>query len=38
VRELVVPLGASAYLLRYGYLARSDTVVILRIWHGREAR
>ena len=33
VRELVVRFGASAYLLRYAHLARSDTVVILRIWH-----
>jgi toxin ParE1/3/4 len=38
VRELVVPFGASAYLLRYAYLGLSDSVVILRVWHGREAR
>jgi hypothetical protein len=24
--------------LRYAYLAQTDEVVILRIWHGREVR
>ncbi len=38
VRELVVPFGASAYVLRYAHLTQRDTIVILRVWHGREAR
>lgn len=38
VRELIVPFGNSAYVLRYGHLADADTVVILRVWHGREER
>jgi plasmid stabilization system protein ParE len=38
VRELIVPFGHSAYVIRYGRLARADTLIILRIWHGRERR
>jgi plasmid stabilization system protein ParE len=38
IRELIVPFGRSAYLLRYAYSARRDEIVILRIWHGREER
>ncbi len=38
VRELIVPFGRSSYVLRYAYLASVDEVVIIRIWHGREAR
>jgi toxin ParE1/3/4 len=38
VRQIVVRYGASAYVLRYAILAESGDVLILRIWHGREAR
>lgn len=38
VRELIVPFGRSAYILRYAYSAPRDEVVVLRIWHGREVR
>ena len=38
VRELIVPFGSSAYVLRYAHAARADEVIILRIWHGREQR
>jgi toxin ParE1/3/4 len=38
VRELVVPFGRSAYLLRYGHDPIRQTVVVIRVWHGREAR
>ena len=38
VRELIVPFGQSAYVVRYAYLASRDEIVILRIWHGREQR
>jgi plasmid stabilization system protein ParE len=37
-RELIVPFGRSSYVLRYTHFAELDAVVILRIWHGREAR
>lgn len=35
-RELFVPFGAGAYVLRYR--VHSDTVVVIRVWHSREAR
>jgi plasmid stabilization system protein ParE len=38
VRDLIVPFGRSAYLVRYAYSAPVKEVVLLRIWHGREAR
>jgi toxin ParE1/3/4 len=37
-RELIVPFGRSAYVLRYLHFTEAEEVVILRIWHGREAR
>jgi plasmid stabilization system protein ParE len=37
-RELIVPFGQSAYIVRYAHNARREEVVILRIWHSREAR
>ena len=33
-RELVVPFGAGAYVLRYR--VHRDTVIIIRVWHNRE--
>jgi hypothetical protein len=38
VRELIVPFGQSAYVLRYFYSAPADELVVLRIWHGRKVR
>ncbi|MDZ4870330.1 MAG: type II toxin-antitoxin system RelE/ParE family toxin [Alphaproteobacteria bacterium] len=38
LRELVVPFGQSAYVVRYAYRASTETVFIVRIWHGREDR
>ena len=35
-RELFVPFGAGAYVLRYRL--HQDTAVILRVWHSREER
>lgn len=35
-RELFVPFGAGAYVLRYRL--HHDQVVIIRLWHSREAR
>jgi plasmid stabilization system protein ParE len=37
-RELVVPFGAGAYIIRYRIDHRRDAVVITRLWHGRERR
>jgi plasmid stabilization system protein ParE len=38
IRELVVPFGRSAYVIRYAHIEDKDEVVILRVWHGREER
>ena len=35
-RELYLPFGAGAYVLRYRL--HGTTVVIIRVWHSREAR
>jgi len=35
-RELIIPFGASAYVIRY-YLLK-EYVVIVRVWHNRENR
>lgn len=35
-RELVLPFGAGAYVVRYRI--EHETIVILRVWHGREDR
>lgn len=37
-RELVVPFGKSAYVVRYQYRAKDESVLIVRVWHGREHR
>jgi plasmid stabilization system protein ParE len=38
IRELIVPFGQSAYVLRYTYSIENQEIVVLRVWHGREAR
>jgi len=35
-RELIIPFGVSAYVLRYYVLKKH--VVIVRVWHSREER
>ncbi len=35
-RELFVPFGVSAYVLRYRI--HSETLVVIRVWHSREQR
>lgn len=36
-RELVISRGRSGYLALYSYEPKQDTVLILAIWHQREA-
>jgi len=38
IRELIVPFGQSASVLRYMYSIKNQEVVVLRVWHGQEAR
>jgi plasmid stabilization system protein ParE len=35
-RELFIPFGAGAYVLRYRL--HSGTIVVIRVWHSREER
>lgn len=35
-RELYLPFGANAYVLRYRL--DGEAIVIIRVWHGREER
>jgi plasmid stabilization system protein ParE len=37
-RELIVPFGSGAYVLRYRLDTATDTVIIIRVWHSRELR
>lgn len=37
-RELLVPFGSGAYLMRSAILGENDELIILRIWHSRESR
>jgi len=34
----VIPFGAAGYIVRYTVLPESGDVLVLRLWHGREAR
>jgi plasmid stabilization system protein ParE len=36
LRELIVPFGSSAYIIRY--VVRDDDVFVVRIFHGKERR
>lgn len=37
-RDLTIRFGKSAYIVRYVYRASRRTVMIVRVWHGREDR
>ncbi|WP_081374181.1 type II toxin-antitoxin system RelE/ParE family toxin [Rhizobium leguminosarum] len=37
-RQLFVPFGKNAYVLRYRIHEETDTLVVVRVWHGRENR
>lgn len=36
-RQLIMPFGAGAYVLRYR-IQDGKTIVVIRVWHSREAR
>lgn len=36
-RELIIPFGAGAYVLRYRR-RDNEEIVVLRVWHSREVR
>lgn len=37
IRQIVVPFGSACYVLRY-VLGDNGDLLVLRVWHGREAR
>ncbi len=37
-RQLFIPFGRSAYVLRYRIDEDHNRLVIVRVWHGRETR
>ena len=38
IRQIVILFGAAGYIVRYTILPERGDVLVLRIWHGREAR
>lgn len=38
LRELIVPFGRSAYVVRFLPDRKRGEIVIVRVWHSREAR
>jgi len=38
IRQFVVRFGASGYIVRYTVLPDEGSILITRIWHGRETR
>ncbi len=37
-RQLFIPFGNSAYILRYRLDEEQERLFVVRIWHGREER
>jgi plasmid stabilization system protein ParE len=38
IRQIVIRFGVSGYIVRYNIRADTKDILIMRIWHGREAR
>jgi plasmid stabilization system protein ParE len=38
LRDLLVPFGRSIYIIRFAHDHDAGEIVVMRIWHGREAR
>jgi plasmid stabilization system protein ParE len=36
--QIIIRFGAAGYIVRYVVLPENGDVLVLRIWHGREAR
>lgn len=37
-RQIFIPFGKRAYVLRHRIDAENDTLVVMRVWHSRESR
>jgi toxin ParE1/3/4 len=38
IRQLVIRFGRAGYIVRYSLLSGEGDLLVLRVWHGREAR
>jgi plasmid stabilization system protein ParE len=38
IRQIVVRFGTAGYIVRYTTLPATRDILVLRVWHGREAR
>ncbi len=38
IRELIVPFGRAAYIVRYAVRKDEQRILVTRIWHSRERR
>lgn len=38
IRQIVIPFASACYVLRYTVMTPRSDVLVLRVWHGREAR
>jgi toxin ParE1/3/4 len=38
IRQIVVRFGRRGYVVRYRILPTDGTILVTRVWHGREAR
>ena len=38
IRQIIVRFGAAGYVIRYTNLPEAGDILVLRLWHGREAR
>jgi toxin ParE1/3/4 len=38
IRQIIVRFGAAGYIVRYTVLPDRKDILVLRLWHGREAR
>jgi len=38
IRQIIIRFDGSGYIVRYTLLAETHDILVMRIWHGREAR
>jgi toxin ParE1/3/4 len=38
IRRIIIRFGGSGYIVRYTLVAETHDILVMRIWHGREAR
>jgi plasmid stabilization system protein ParE len=38
IRQIMIRFGASGYVVRYATLPETKDILVVRIWHAREAR